>query len=286
MTKFIFISVLSLLWAVNITAQIDVQFDKNTTFKSTPVKDIDTEVMRCLYLQKLQNDSLNPFSMKENTMLLQIGETCSKYFDYKKFQGDLFLKQIEGEEKSPTEATRLFSQYMVMEKGSDPLNIFKNYPTGKITTTDRIPFNYYIYEEDIVAPKWKLGTETVVICNYQCKKATTLFRGRNYTAWYTPDIPMNNGPWKFQGLPGLILRVEDDKKQVSFECIGIEKSKQGELIYMTESLYIKTTKEKFNQTRKKYLDNPAAFVSGGGLVKDMPLEASKKRPYNPIELSE
>ncbi|MEO0585548.1 MAG: GLPGLI family protein [Bacteroidota bacterium] len=69
---------------------------------------------------------------------------------------------------------------------------------------------------------WKLGTERKQIGNFSCLSATTYFRGRTYKAWYTPEIPLSLGPWKFHGLPGLILEVEDDKQEVSFKAQTVE----------------------------------------------------------------
>ena len=57
---------------------------------------------------------------------------------------------------------------------------------------------------------WKITKESQKILGYSCYKATTKFRGREYIAWFTPDIPYNLGPWKLGGLPGLILKVEND----------------------------------------------------------------------------
>ena len=57
---------------------------------------------------------------------------------------------------------------------------------------------------------WKVTKESQKILGYSCYKATTKFRGREYIAWFTPDIPYNLGPWKLGGLPGLILKVEND----------------------------------------------------------------------------
>ncbi len=57
--------------------------------------------------------------------------------------------------------------------------------------------------------KWRLSTETKKIGRFLCQKATTHFRGRDYTAWFTPQIPVAFGPWKFRGLSGLILEVYD-----------------------------------------------------------------------------
>ena len=69
---------------------------------------------------------------------------------------------------------------------------------------------------------WKLEDETKKIKSFTCKKATTLFRGRKYTAWYTEELPIIGGPWKFDGLPGLILSVASDDGVLSIEAVKIE----------------------------------------------------------------
>lgn len=74
---------------------------------------------------------------------------------------------------------------------------------------------YYVSEKN-VRTEWVLFDETKQIGEFVCQKATTSFRGRNYTAWFTSQIPVNLGPWKLNGLPGLILEVYDDSKQVQF----------------------------------------------------------------------
>ncbi|MHB0753635.1 GLPGLI family protein [Polaribacter sp. M15] len=67
----------------------------------------------------------------------------------------------------------------------------------------------FIVTEKIHSFKWTITDETKLIGKFTCKKATTYFRGRNYMAWFSPEIPLNSGPWKFSGLPGLILEVKD-----------------------------------------------------------------------------
>jgi len=69
---------------------------------------------------------------------------------------------------------------------------------------------------------WSLGVEVKKIGQYECKKATAMFRGRHYTAWFTEQIPLSAGPWKFHGLPGAIVEIYDDKKFVSFNLEKIE----------------------------------------------------------------
>ena len=64
--------------------------------------------------------------------------------------------------------------------------------------------------EEIPKMNWMIDyTETKKIANYNCNKATVNFRGRDYTAWYTIQLPFSFGPWKFNGLPGLILEITD-----------------------------------------------------------------------------
>ena len=69
---------------------------------------------------------------------------------------------------------------------------------------------------------WTLINESRDIMSYTAYKAETTFRGRSYTAWYTPDIKINAGPWKFNGLPGLILEVVDSENGVQFLLSSLE----------------------------------------------------------------
>lgn len=70
--------------------------------------------------------------------------------------------------------------------------------------------------------EWTLINERRVIMSYTAYKAETTFRGRSYTAWYTPEIRLNAGPWKFNGLPGLILEVTDSENGVQFLLSSID----------------------------------------------------------------
>lgn len=66
-----------------------------------------------------------------------------------------------------------------------------------------------IIQDNGVEFDWKFSDETKTIQNFECTKATVDFRGRQYIVWFTTDIPVSFGPWKFHGLPGLILEVYD-----------------------------------------------------------------------------
>lgn len=68
----------------------------------------------------------------------------------------------------------------------------------------------YFVKDTLHTMRWRLTAKTQTILGYPCLSATTTFRGRTYTAYYTPKLPISNGPWKLGGVPGLILAAKTD----------------------------------------------------------------------------
>lgn len=64
---------------------------------------------------------------------------------------------------------------------------------------------------------WTLQPAQDTISGMNCQSATIHYGGRNYTAWYTPQIPISDGPYVFSGLPGLIVKIEDEKGWYKFQ---------------------------------------------------------------------
>lgn len=103
----------------------------------------------------------------------------------------------------PPNESEYFSEiYMNFKKKELYENLFERYAIKE----------YFSVYEKIPEMKWEFLEEEKMINNYKCKKAKTHFRGRTYIVWYTEEIPISIGPWKFNGLPGLILSVEDSKE--------------------------------------------------------------------------
>jgi len=86
---------------------------------------------------------------------------------------------------------------------------------------DMVLKNKFAVEESLPEMKWELLEEKKRIGNYNCEKAKTVFRGRMYEVWYTPEIPLSSGPWKFNGLPGLVLSARDIQGIYSWEAISV-----------------------------------------------------------------
>ena len=80
----------------------------------------------------------------------------------------------------------------------------------------------YLTQEKIPKINWSIKNEFKALNNIQCQKAEGYFRGRTYIVWFTKDIPVSFGPWKLQGLPGLILEARDEKMEIFFKAKRIK----------------------------------------------------------------
>ena len=74
-----------------------------------------------------------------------------------------------------------------------------------------------VYVKEVL-PKfnWKITNQRKKIGSFNCILGTSTFRGRKYYAGYTPEIAVFSGPWKLNGLPGMILEAYDENKYVSW----------------------------------------------------------------------
>ncbi len=108
--------------------------------------------------------------------------------------------------------------------------------------------------------KWTLRNETKKIDKHTCKMATTSFRGRNYIAWYSEDIPVPIGPWKFHGLPGLIIEITDATKEVSFLLTNIKHPFTGSIEATIDNMGdLISAKDFFKIKEKAKADSREAF---------------------------
>ncbi|WBV53903.1 GLPGLI family protein [Chryseobacterium gambrini] len=122
----------------------------------------------------------------------------------------------------------------------------------KIYYTGNISRDLFTFESTYLI--WKTDyTDTKTILGYPCRKATTIFNKRMFTAWYANDIPISEGPYRFKGLTGLVLEISDDKKYHSFRAIGIEK-KQVEIKPISKGIPV--TREQYIMKREEFKSNP------------------------------
>ena len=146
------------------------------------------------------------------------------------------------------------------------------------------------YTEPMPKQSWTLHNETQTIIGYKCQRATCRFRGRDFEAWFAPAIPVMRGPWKFSGLPGLILKVYDKEKLYSFEAIGLESRHYPITRFNCYKNYHRSTREKVWKQQKAFNENwykaagyrKATIDAAGNMVQGELI--SIFTPYNPLEL--
>lgn len=141
------------------------------------------------------------------------------------------------------------------------------------------------YEEKWTGQEWTLQSDTATFLGYPCQRATCHWRGRDYIAWFAPDIPIRRGPWKFGGLPGLIMKIHDVDSLYVFEAVAIEKGEFPLWQYPKEE-FMKSSRahtwklqvaynRNFKKTAGRRRMNPDGTI--GDLL-------SEPHPYDPLEL--
>jgi GLPGLI family protein len=164
-------------------------------------------------------DTTKPNEPYKENMMLMIGKNATAYKSYDRRLADLQVK-------------KQIQEQLAANGGNGPIRIQrKNGGSGteyymfpkenKFVRKEKL-INNYLIDEPYPAIAWRVTADTMTLAGLHCQKATTHFKGRDYTAWFCPDIPVHGGPWKLSGLPGLILEAYDTKKEVIFSFDGIE----------------------------------------------------------------
>lgn len=167
-----------------------------------------SQTHRFFYELKYKSDSTSS-EYKNKIMVLDVNPKETKYYD------DSFLEKDSINKVTNSENTNWTDQIPVIRKKNSIQN----------TNFAMIDFVTYSYPTNDNV-KWKLESETKKYFNYELQKATTNFGGRNWNAWFTKEIPFAEGPYKFQGLPGLIVLLQDDKANYVFSLIKSKNLKE------------------------------------------------------------
>lgn len=176
---------------------------------------IKAQTHRFFYEVKYKEDSTQTNYQKAFTVL-DINPDETKYYD------NSFLEKDSLNNINKSQNTNWTSQIPVTRKKNSSRNINFAFAGDQL---------YSYFTEDPV--EWKLSNETKKTADFNLQKATTNFGGRKWIAWFTKEIPFSEGPYKFKGLPGLIISLEDSQKQFSFSLI---KSKKIDQTYDTKNI--------------------------------------------------
>lgn len=137
--------------------------------------------------------------------------------------------------------------------------IFTSRLNNEMIYIAQTPDNFY-YKEKLPNLNWAIiDSDTMTISGYLCKKATTTYGGRYWTAWYTEELPLACGPWKLNGLPGLILSAYDSDNYFEFICVGIEQTFSNSWDINTKD-YIKCTNFEYQKQLRLQAEDPVNYA--------------------------
>ncbi len=250
---------------------------------------INPPSLSCSYWLTYQPDSANSQDLLSEEMILFIENSRSKFQSYNSYIFDSIMQNFKNATVTSNNISTALSSVQAY-KTRFKFQIFKNYPTGKITTTDRILTDDYQYEETKDLFHWEILDKTDSIAGYHCQKALTEFAGRKYEAWFTTEIPISEGPYKFNGLPGLIVKIADTRNHYIFELIRVVNNKSQTNIDIPNKVFIRTTKKEFEKGSKEFMENVVDRIAQAGFTlnseedKNEVMAKTKKR-NNPIELN-
>lgn len=118
-------------------------------------------------------------------------------------------------------------------------------------------------DEDLV---WNIEKETKESLGMKAQKATTSYGGRKWTAWFTNEIPLQEGPYVFYGLPGLITEINDTQNEYHFSLVQIKNS-DGKLYEKEKALPVSW--KQYEKLALAYYSDPTREINGknaGGAV--------------------
>jgi GLPGLI family protein len=161
-------------------------------------------------------------------------------------------------------------------------SFYTDYPEKGVTTTSYNAFNIFECEERIEPIDWKYLDGDSVILGHDCLKAEGMFRGHKWTVWFTPDVPMEYGPWKLRGLPGLILYAEHDSGFFKYEAIELGKCEGLAMFHQNDKKPIKSTAKEIQELDALNYKNTEAFFERCGMPKPLNIDLKKLPSETPI----
>lgn len=218
---------------------------------------------RFFYDYKFIPDSTDKANVLKEIMLLDIDKSGSKYYGQEKFIADSTSQaDLERQLKLSPNSISISTND---KPGMITYKVTKQYPDFKTHLFTKISSDSYKIEED-KKPEWKILPDKQKIGEYNAQKATTKYGGREWTAWFSTDLPFQDGPYKFYGLPGLIVKIEDKTGSHSLTLVGnktiqttTEKEMnlpQGVQLYGMGGKDIEINKSQFKKAWKAYKNDP------------------------------
>ncbi|QQD11611.1 GLPGLI family protein [Sphingobacterium sp. UDSM-2020] len=247
----------------------------------------NTDVMQATYKLELLRDSLNPNSKRTlmTELLIYPNESWFRTLSRGVFDTLQYYQLPTRNRYSPRDEHEL--NYIIN----------KNYNTGDIryySPLRAIFQDYCYYDEHVNQQDWKITTDTIVRNGITLQKATLNYSKRKWIAYFNKEIPINDGPYKFSGLPGLIFEISDEKGTWKFSLLRLIHSNHNSFNsnFLEKAKYM--NKKEFHSLQRQLFENNVqdseargeiTFRSADERQQAIERRKEKSKTYNnPIEL--
>lgn len=223
---------------------------------------LDEAVLVCSYDFRWSQDTVTLEKWGEDRIMLLVGPSVSLSYSYYTHAADTVAD-------APGAVLAATAGRAAKYTRHSEWYVYKNWPQGKMTVTENIATDYFRYTDELRPQRWTMAPDgdTCRIAGYLCRRAECQWRGRRWRAWFAPELAVSDGPWKLGGLPGLILRAEDERGHYRFTLTGLERG-GGRAIefvrprsYMSGGTWQDTDRRKLAAARLRYLTNMARYLN-------------------------
>lgn len=244
------------------------------------------------YRLTFQPDSTSPATRTE-LLYLALGKTQSQFESRGKRAGDSLVATMESLPFNQEIAQQVANKFQTLPRSRFNYAIYKTGTPRHLYYYDRLGLQHYRYEEPS-APTWTITPTTATVAGYACQRATTTLGGRQWEAWFTREVPVSDGPYKFYGLPGLIVKVGDTRQHYVFELLQLAKPAAEYLIALPAKAPTSTDRATFRRAQADYQRTAIEqMLTSGNIRFNTPEEAeaakqrsreNAKNRNNPLEL--
>jgi GLPGLI family protein len=189
-------------------------------------------------------------------MILFLGQNSSKYVNLKLWGRPIQSANTPPANSGNTIVVTAIPVATVFGWGATQETLFQHIKENKLNKVASLSTANYLIELPLPKIEWKIDAATRTIGGYTCQKAIGDYAGRTYTAWFTPDLPFRNGPWKLSGLPGLILEARDAKNEVLFLFKAFSKDNADQNTGAWHKRLVKVEEKAFIRASEAYLNDP------------------------------
>lgn len=197
------------------------------TLAQTP----DKVLARVRYTYINNKDTLENRKTRVENMLLFIGKNTSLYTSYDRLSHQISIDQkITNIAKNSVDdgKPKMISIDLSGNRWTSPINHLYFFNESKHYIQEIISDQGYIIEDVVAKLNWKIAKDTLSFSGVLCQKATLTHQGKNWIAWFSPNLAFQSGPWELNGLPGLIIEAYDEQNEIHFQFAGIENAREGD----------------------------------------------------------